>query len=387
MSLEDYEREIYRCGKCAVCTQDWQTFRSMCPAGERFGFQSYFLNGRVEIARGLLADILDKNSEKLSEIIYTCTECKACQDQCHNVTGMDLLDCTREVKSLLIEEGSTPSEVRDFLENVQKVGNPYGESRSSRDEWMDGLEIEDFDDGNEFLYYVGCVGSYDTRSQDAAKALGKVLLNADVSFGVLGREENCDGNEVNMLGERGLFEMLIEENAEEFKERGVEKIITLSPHAFNSFKNEYPDFFEVSHYTQVLEELIEEEDLDLSSGFDGKVSYHDPCFLGRYNDVYDVPRKVLESVPGVELVEMDKNKEESFCCGGGGGNFYTDFLGTKDITPARLRVREAFDTGADTLAVACPTCLTMLNDAVKDEGLEEDLSVLDISEIIERALA
>ena len=215
--------------------------------------------------------------------------------------------------------------------------------------------------------------------------MGDVLTKAGLSFGILGDEEECDGNEVNMLGEAGLFDMLVEKNVGKFKDLGVKKIVTLSPHAYNAFKNDYPKDFEVFHYTQLLRDLIKDGRLDVSDGFDAKITYHDPCFLGRHNDEYDAPREVLNSIPGVELIEMERNRENAFCCGGGGGNFYTDFLGGGEDSPARIRVREAYDTGAEILAVACPVCLTMLYDAVKVEGLEEKLKVKDVSEIVREA--
>ena len=382
MSLEEYRSEIYRCAKCALCTQEWGTFMPTCPPAVRFGFESYYLMGRIEIARGFLDGTLDKKSENLSKIIYTCTECKACEEQCYTITGMKLLECTAELKSTLVEAGLTPPKIRDFLENIDRQGNPYGEPRGKRGDWSKGTKIKRYERGDEFLYHIGDVGSYDTRSQDAARALGEILTKASLSFGILGDDEECDGNEVHMLGEAGLFDLLVEKNTQKFKDLGAKKIVTLSPHAYNAFKNDYPKDFEVMHYTQLLRDLIKDGRLDLSNKIDVKVTYHDPCFLGRYNSEYDAPREILKAIPGVELIEIERNRENAFCCGGGGGNFYTDFLGGGEDSPARIRVREAYETGAEILAVACPVCLTMLNDAVTVEGLEEKLKVKDVSEIV-----
>jgi len=203
------------------------------------------------------------------------------------------------------------------------------------------------------------------------RRLGEVLLKAGVSFGVLGNEENCDGNEVSKLGEESLFQSLAEENIQKFKDLRVNKIVTLSPHSYNAIKNDYPKYdgcFEVYHYTQLLRDLIKDGKLDISNRLNAKVAYHDPCFLGRWNKEYEAPRQVLHAIPGVELVEMERSKEGALCCGGGGGNFYTDFLGGSENSPARIRIREACDTGASIVATACPNCMTMLEDAVKAEG-------------------
>jgi Fe-S oxidoreductase len=207
--------------------------------------------------------------------------------------------------------------------------------------------------------------------QESARALGELPLKAGVSFGILGSEEECDGNETRLLGEGRIFEMLMEKNLSIFDKLSVKKIITLSPHSYNAFKNYYPDKYGVFHYTQILGDLISKGRLNLTAELNAKVTYHDPCFLGRHNSEYDAPRRVLNIIPGVEFIEMDKNRENSFCCGGGSGNFYTDFFGGGENSPARIRVREAFETGASILAIACPVCATMLDEGIKGEGLED----------------
>jgi Fe-S oxidoreductase len=215
-----------------------------------------------------------------------------------------------------------------------------------------------------------------------------VLKAAGVSFGILGNDEECCGNEIYMLGEMGLFQTLAEKNSQQFKELGVKRVVTLSPHAYNAMKNNYPAFggsFEVYHYTQLLRDLIKKNKVKLSNN-KAKVTYQDPCFLGRYNKIYDEPRQVLQSIPGVELVEMERNREDAFCCGGGSGNFIMDLLAGDEDSPARVRVREAYATGADTLAVACPSCLTMFTDAVKTEDLDGKLAVKDISQLVKESL-
>jgi len=203
-----------------------------------------------------------------------------------------------------------------------------------------------------------------------------------LSFGILGDREDCDGNEVQMLGEKGLFERQRDKNIQIFKQLGVKRIVTLSPHSYNAMKHDYFNEFEVLHYTQLIRDLIDSGKLDVSGGLESRVTYHDPCFLGRHNGEYDAPRQILRAIPGIELVEMERSRNNAFCCGGGGGNFYTGISAKGKDQASVARVREAYDTGANILAVACPICRVMLEDALKSEELEEGLVIKDISEIL-----
>jgi Fe-S oxidoreductase len=338
----------------------------------------------MSIAWAILERKLDFTDE-LAKRIYTCTMCKYCSRRCNT----DVTAIIKALREEAVERGSVLPEVRDFLENVCKYGNPWKEPRKKRGQWVNGTEIKNYEPGNEFLYYVGCEGSYDTRGNKMAKTLGETLLAGGISFGILGYDEDCDGNEVNMLGEKGLFQYLAENNIRKFKELRVKKIVTLSPHSYNVIKNEYPNYggnFEVMHYTQLLRDIIKKGKLNVSKGLKARVTYQDPCFLGRYNREYDAAREILRGISGIELVEMERNKEDSFCCGGGSGNFYLDLLNGGVDSPSRIRVREAYSTGAEILAVACPACMIMFDDAVKVEGLEEKLTIMDISEIVKRAM-
>ena len=281
----------------------------------------------------------------------------------------------------MVANGLVMPKIARFFRNIEAYGNPYRELRGNRGRWAEATKIEPYT-GQEFLFYVGCVGSFDEKGQRAAKALGELLLKSGVSFGILGSAEECDGNEIHMLGESRIFQMLRDKNTGLFQKAGVNKIITLSPHSYNIFRNEYPGGFEVSHYTKILRELIEKGSVKPSSKLNMRVTYHDPCFLGRHVGEYEAPREILKAIPGVNLIEMERNHENSFCCGGGSGNFYTDFFGGGENSPSRIRVREAYRTGANVLGVACPTCAVMLSEAIKDEGIEEKLVVKDIAEIL-----
>jgi Fe-S oxidoreductase len=344
----------------------------------------------------MLQALLDNKIEltdRVVELANLCTNCNWCTERCSNNSFVgevfvDVATILEAFRRELVERSRVPPKIRDFLKNIDKFGNPWGLARKKRGEWTEGTGISRYRPGDVFLYYVGCPGSYEPRAMRSAEALGKVLLESGLSFGVLDGDENCDGNDVKMLGEEGLFRALADKNIQQFKRLGVKKIVTLSPHAYNTIRNHYPRYdgnFEVMHYTQLLRDLIRSGKLDISKGVKARVTYHDPCFLGRYNKEYDASREILRDIPGIELVEMERNRENSFCCGGGGANFFTDLLGGGENSPSRIRVREAYSTGAEILAVACPICAIMLEDAIKDEELEEKLSVKDISEIVKES--
>ncbi len=323
-------------------------------------------------------------SHHLARILYSCTMCQNCVQQCNFKFHEYIADILKAGKEEIVDKHQEliPPIVGNFLTNIYEFGNPYRQSKKHREKWAEGTQTKKYEKGDQYLFYVGCVGSYDPTGQDVARALSQILLKAGLSFGILGNSEICDGNEPNMLGEIGLFEFLRDKNSQMFKDLEVKKIITLSPHSYNAFKNHYPDGFEIFHYTQILQDLIKKGQIQISNQIPKKVTYHDPCFLGRCNGEYDSPREILSAIPGIELLEMDRNRENSFCCGGGGGNFYTDMLGPGIDSPSRVRIREAYQTGADILAVSCPICKVMLEEAAKTEKLDNDLVIRDISEIV-----
>lgn len=379
---------IHRCFRCGYCKfpSNWIDVNN-CPAYARYRLETYSCGGRLWLTRAWLSEELEW-TDHLAHIVFSCTGCKNCESQCPLRFNTEIVNMINAAKGAMVERGAIPAVVKKFFENILRHGNPYGLGVAKRGEWLRDSGIEPYG-GQEYLYYVGCIGSYDTRAQEAARALGYILKLARVSFGCLGTDERCDGNEVSLLGERGLFELLATSNIKQFKSLGVKKIVTLSPHAYNAMKNRYPLYggdFEVLHYTQLLRLLISGGRLAISGRLDLRVTYHDPCFLGRWNGEYEAARAVLKAIPGVILLEMEKKGQGALCCGGGGGNFYTDFLGGSADSPTRRRVREAVATGADVLAVACPICLIMLADAIVAEGIEEKLAVLDISEIVAKAV-
>ena len=381
--MQTYAKQIHRCFRCGYCKfpSDFTDFN--CPSYSRFRLETYSTGGRLWLIWAWLKKDIEW-SEHFAEIVFSCATCRNCVEQCPMGFSDDIVDWIVSARSDMVEKGLVLPHIRDFLNNISKHGNPWGTARSKRDSWAEG--IKRYKPGDEYLLYVGCVGSYEERGQRMARSFAELLDEAGVSFGILGAEEDCDGNEAYTLGEMGLFQELAKKNVQKFKELGVKKVVTLSPHAYNSMKKKYPRFgdFEVFHYTQLLSEMIQQGKIELSE-LKVKVTYHDPCFLGRYNGVYDVPREILKSIPGIELTEMERTRENSFCCGGGSGNFVTDLLGGSEENPSRIRVREAHETGAEILVVACPSCMMMLDDAVKDEGLEGELTVKDIAELVKES--
>jgi Fe-S oxidoreductase len=233
---------------------------------------------------------------------------------------------------------------------------------------------------------VGCAPSYDPRVQNVSTALVKIFQKANLDFGILGKKESCCGNEIRRMGEQALFKKLAKDNTALFKKFGFKRIITISPHCFNAFKNEYPDFgIPVQHYIQVISDLIETGKLKLSKALDIPATYQDPCFLGKQNLVFDEPRKILTSIPGLNFVEMDRSRQRSLCCEGGGGRMWAEG-GTEGTRNGEIRIKEAVALGAKVMATSCPFCLLTLEDATKTSGLADQILVKDIAEIVAEAL-
>jgi len=364
------EQGLFACIQCGKCTGG-------CPMAIKTK-----LNPRSLIYRVLIAG--NGFSLEGREELWDCTTCATCYSRCpKQVNPMEAIIAMR---SAFVEKGRVHPNVKTALESTFRHGNPLTMLRADRAAWAKDLSIKAIAEGAEYLYYVGCTPSYDPRVQQVARSLVSILQRAGVDFGILGTEENCCASEVRRLGEAGLFEMMVEENTALFKELNLSKMFTTSPHCFNAFKNDYPkNGLQVQHYTQVLAGLIENDSLKFSGEFSRRVTYHDPCYLGKHNQIFDEPRTVLRSIPALELVEMDRSREKSLCCEGGGGRMWLE--GTNPGTRlAQLRVQEALETGAQILATACPFCLLTLDEAVKHQKAEERLRVMDIAEITAQAL-
>ena len=361
--------QLMECIQCGMCTGG-------CPMSIKVG-----LNPRRVMRETCIFHKVPIPSE---EQLWGCTTCATCEIRCPK--ELSPVNFLISLRGMLVEEGRVPPTLRDALESVYVHGNPWGRGREKRMEWAEGLSIRHVSEleGEKLLYFVGCTPSYDARAQQVARSIVQILNAANVDFGVLGKEEKCCGNEVYGMGEMGLFEELAEENTKLFQKYGVDAILTTCPHGYNAFKNKYEDLnVPVQHHTQLLSELIDGGKLRLDGRVEAVVTYHDPCFLGKRNGVFEEPRKVIESIPGVKFVELDRNRSRSLCCEGGGGRMWFDVPGRR---LAELRVEEAVDVGAEVLAVACPFCLSTLEDAVKTTGYEEKLRVMDVAELVAQAL-
>ncbi len=379
----EHENIVHRCFRCGYCKfpEDYSDFN--CPSYKAFGWDTFSPAGRMWLIRAWLSGEIE-TGPRFAEIMFSCVACDNCKTQCVFPKFKEFLpEIFQEARAQLVEEGRVPPAIRDYFKAIAVSGNPYKLPQDERGAWAKGTGLKPYTN-QKYLFYAGCVGSYDEVGQKMAKSVGNLLVKSGVSVGILGNEEACDGNEVRAMGEMGLFAQLAQANIEKFEAKGVKKIITLDPHALHVFKAEYPKLggkFKVLHYTEVLADLIKKKKIKLKP-WPVKITYHDPCYLGRHQQIYKAPREIIKAVPKAELVEMSRSGLNAFCCGGGGGNFFTDILGTAPDSASRVRVREAMETGAGIIAVACPNCAKMLSDAVKMENLEDRLEVLGIAEIL-----
>jgi succinate dehydrogenase/fumarate reductase iron-sulfur protein len=374
--------DLTLCIKCNICY-------SACPAAidERFlGPATLTANYRF------ITDSRDEGcSERLKPMadnVWLCTQCNSCTLFCPK-----LLPCANAIlddHSLIVETGNIPKTVIDVLERVYKYRNPMGTHQSKRMDWAKDLNVKTYptETTADVLLFTCCSTTYDIRNQEIAKAMVRVLGKMGVNFATLGTEEWCCGDHMLRLGEKGLFEELAQHNLSMFKQFNAQKILTLSPHCYNTFKNDQPykdAGLNVQHYTQFLSDAITQGKLKLGKPVKRKVAYHDPCFLGKRNEEYDAPRHVLKSINGLELVEMKRTKQSSFCCGGGAGRVWTEEA-EPEKRPCVSRVKEALELGVDTIAVACPFCVTTLEDAVKVLDVESKIVVKDVLELVSEAM-
>jgi Fe-S oxidoreductase len=360
-----------RCFQCGLCD-------TVCPWNKVRSFSM----------RKLVREATFGLTEIESEDIWLCTTCGRCPQQCPR--DVKQIDSGVSLRRVATEYGVFPKPVkavRTVSASLSDTGNPLSQEREGRARWAEGLEVKPFAEGMEVLYFPGCYLSYDPRLKKVARATANILNKAGVDFGILGEKENCCGESIRKTGDEALFRKLARENIKTFVEHGVKRILVSSPHCYHTFKNEYGEFmvnFEVIHISQYLFKLVEEGRLSLSGEYAKKVAYHDPCYLGRHNGIFDEPRGVLKKVAGLELKELPESGVDSLCCGGGGGRVWMETQ--KGERFSDLRIDQAMGVGAEVLATACPYCITMLEDSRLTMDAAEKIEVKDITEVISEVI-
>lgn len=357
----------YQCGKCdTVCP--WNRVRK------------FFI--RTLVHQGQLGLVPFE-----SEDLWLCTTCRNCVQQCPR--GVKIIDVMRAMRRILVPDGVVPASIpnlRSVMTSIASVGNPFRQEKD-RAEWAEPLSVKAFTEGTEFLYFPCCYPSYEPRLKKVAHATAGLLQKAGVDFGLLGSKENCCGESVRAAGNEDLFKRLARENIKTFIDHGVKKILASSPHCYHTFKNDYTEFktnFEVLHITQYLFELIQRGRLEITKEYKKKVTYHDPCYLGRHNGIYEEPREILRSIPGLQLIEMPDSKENSLCCGMGGGRIWMETA--KGERFSDIRLQQALAIGAEVLVTACPYCITQFEDSKSTLKECEGLEIKDITEVLQEVI-
>ena len=422
--------DLYSCTECGRCQTHCPTYitgKPLTHKGVNQDLKHWIWNHEQWVEEGYSPNAVKEplpeiiGSALKAETVWACTSCGWCETACpvfiENIPR--LIDMRRYQVQVKAE---FPPEIQRVFEGIERQGNPWGIGQDRRDEWAEDLKLPTWGDGGgpyEYLFFVGCAGSYDDKQKKVSRALVKILREAGVSFATLSKQEMCNGETARRMGNEYLYQTMAKTNVEAWNGLGVKAVITQCPHCFNTIKNEYPEFggeYRVINHTQLINDLLREKRIKLSQvmNTNTKLTYHDPCYLGRHNGVYDAPREVLKAIPGLEVVEMQRSKREGFCCGAGGGRMWMEeHIGTRinhnRINEVALTLKYAEDKstpypdatdkkkpglvgdykepgGQGLVAVACPFCSTMLNDAINDTGREERLKVKDITELVADAL-
>ena len=381
-----------RCGRCLDHCPGYQSGKPLAPKKNWDSIRAHMEEKGALIRKGkdpeaeggkkLIGDVISE------DVIWACTNCLACAMVCP--VFIPCVDKFLEMRRyLVLMESRFPSEVQLVFRNMENNNNPWGVGLGLRADWAKGLGLKTLaEDGEvDFLFWVGCAGSFDDRNKRVATSLVKTLRASGAKFSFLGTEEGCCGDSARRIGNEYLYQTLVQANIEVLNNYGVKKILTMCPHCFNTLKNEYPQFggnYEVMHYTEFLADALTSGKLKLTKPIDKVVTYHDSCFLGRGNEIYEAPRTILRAIPGLRLVEMERSGVRSFCCGAGGGRMWMEEkIGTRIN---QIRTEQAVQTKAESVATACPYCLTMLGDGIKEKGLEESMASFDLSELVEKAM-
>jgi Fe-S oxidoreductase len=382
--------DLDACTRCGRCQDSCPAYLSGKPLSPKKTVQ--------DLKASLLArtaDSGDGGRELIGEVvqedeIWNCTTCYACQEVCpvYIEPMVKLLEMRR---NLVLERASIPETGEGALKSLEARGHPWRGTTLSRTDWAQGLDIKTLADDSDIdiLFWVGCTQALEERSTRVAQAIARILKLAGVNFGILGVEEVCCGDPARRLGNEYLFQLQVQGNIELLKNYGIRKIVTGCPHCYNTLKHEYPQFgagFQVIHHTEFIASLLKEGRLGILKGSGGVITYHDSCYLGRYNDIYELPRQILNHIPGIRLVEMAQNRERGFCCGAGGGHLWLEEQKVGQRIN-EMRTEQALATRAEVIATACPYCLQMFEDGIKSKEAEERLKVMDIAELVIQAVS
>jgi Fe-S oxidoreductase/nitrate reductase gamma subunit len=406
--LEDFTwKQIFdsdactRCGRCQDGCPAYLSGKPLSPKKVIQDIKTYWLEKAPAAIKAKSAGAVNASGEAAAAVdkvlpgevidlheLWACTNCMYCMEHCSSsIEHVPKIVNMRQYK--VLTEADFAPELQLTYRNMENNSNPWGVGSHLRADWAKDLGVKTLaeDPNVEYLFYVGCSGSFDDRGKKVSVAFAKILQAAGVSFGILGNEEGCCGDSAMRGGNEYLFQSLAQANSDIMNGYGVKKIITTCPHGYNALKKDYPNFggnFDVYHHTEIIADLIAEGKIKLRQAAEGVFTYHDSCFLGRYNKIYQQPRNILAAIPGMKLVEMDRNLEKSFCCGAGGARMWME----EDIGDRinDLRTDQAIAVKADKIAVACPFCLTMISDGIKDRQMTERMASLDIAEIVVKAM-
>ncbi len=383
------------CGRCASHCPATMSGKELAPRQLLLNLRDYLYEREGEMLAlkpaggdGAEAVTIGENivGERLihDEVLWACTTCRACEEACPVM--IEYVDKIVDMRRHLVQEESRfPSELTRTFKAMETQSNPWGVDAMQRDAWAEGLGIPTMADNPtaEYLYFVGCAGAFDDRAKRTTQAVAKILKHAGVNFAILGKEETCNGETARRIGNEYLFQTMAQMSVEVLNGYNVKKILTNCPHCFNTLKNEYPQFggnYEVVHATEFVEQLITQGKVQFKANGTGTVTYHDSCYLGRYNDVFDAPREILSKLPGVTLKETERNRKFGMCCGAGGGRMWMEEEPDKRVNIRR--VEQLLETSPDQVAVACPFCMTMIDDGLKAKGLEEKVQAVDVMEMV-----
>ncbi|MBM3172908.1 MAG: (Fe-S)-binding protein [Chloroflexi bacterium] len=344
-----------------------------------------FKNGKKDVALPLIGG--GHEGSIAEDALWACTTCSACMEVCP--VFIEHVPRIVDMRRNLVEmKAKFPEELLSFFENMEQRSNPWGIAPGDRAKWASELDVKHFEAGTEYLFYVGCYGAFDARSRRVSAAVANILNRAGVSWGILGKDELCCGDSLRRLGNEYVFDQMVKANIKLFTDKGIKKVVTQCPHCFSTFKNDYRQYgieLEVIHHTEFIEQLLRDNRLKLNGAVDlGNIVFHDSCYLGRYNQIYQAPRHVISAVTGHKPLEMKRHQENSFCCGAGGGRMWLEESTPKKIYQARTE--EALEHDPSAVCVCCPYCMTMFEDGLKDKGALGRVDVLDLAEIVEKAL-